>query len=281
MAFFLMSFATSLPNLFVDINAAFQKIPQLAFGDIIGGNIFDLTVAVGFAVLVCNISLPAESRIVQRTALFTFIIAILPLFLIFDGSLDRIDGLLLLLAFFIYSFWLFFRDGNFKKAYRGRIPKEIGGISKKDFLRSFGEIILFVILLLVGSQGMIFAAKEFSSLLNIGLPVVGMLIVGIGNCSPETYFSIVSAKRNQNWMILGNLMGSVIVCSTLLLGLVVLIRPIEISNFSPFVVARIFTIVAATFFIILLKTGNKITKKEGILLILIYFAFLAAELYLY
>ena len=79
-------------------------------------------------------------------------------------------------------------------------------------------------------------------------------------------------------MVLGNLMGSIIVPATLVLGIVALIRPIEIADFSPFAIARLFLIIAAFFFLFFVRTGKKITKKEAIFLLLIYIAFVTAEL---
>jgi cation:H+ antiporter len=277
-AFFIMAIATSLTNLFVDLNAAFQGIPQLALGDIMGGNIVDLTLVVGLAVLFGNINLPAESRMVQKSALFTLIITILPLILILDGRLDRIDGVVLLLAFLIYAWWLFGKKERFTKVYKSEKNRKIK-IKPKEFLKGLGGAIVFSAFLLLASEGVILSAQQFSNYFNMALPLVGILIVGLGNCAPETYFAIISARRNNNWMILGNLMGSVIICSTLVLGIVALIAPIQVHDFSPFAIARAFLVVSALFFVLVLKTGHTITKKEGFFLIIVYFLFLISELF--
>ncbi len=103
--------------------------------------------------------------------------------------------------------------------------------------------------------------------------------MGLGNCFPETYFSIISARKEENWLILGDLMGSVIVCSTLVLGIIALVAPFTIIDFSPFLIARIFLIVGSVFALIFIKSGKKITKKEGLGLLLIYIAFLLIEIF--
>src|SRR4030042_6578870 len=90
-AFIVIAFATSLPNLFVGITSALKGIPELSFGDILGGNLVDLTVAVALATLFAK-GLPADSKMVQTSALFTMIVAIDPLFLILDGHLGRGGG---------------------------------------------------------------------------------------------------------------------------------------------------------------------------------------------
>jgi len=115
--FFVMASATSLPNLFVDVNAAFRGIPQLAFGDVLGGNLVDLTLILGLAVLFSKKPIPAESRMVQQSAIFTAVVAVLPLLLIFDGQVSRIDGVILLMAFVVYSWWIFSKEERFKKVY--------------------------------------------------------------------------------------------------------------------------------------------------------------------
>ncbi len=278
-AFFVMAIAGSLPNLFIGINSAFHKIPQLSFGDIVGGNIADLTLAVACAVLIGGASLPAGSRLIQTSAVFTAGIAILPLVLILDGSLGRIDGLILLLAFFIYIVWLFSKSERFKKIYNKGKEEGKTVIRFKDFLKNLILVILALILLLLGSEGIIMSVQVLAKTLKLTLPMIGILIVGLGNALPETYFAVISARKKQTWMILGDLMGAVIVCATLVLGIVALICPIEIADFSSFAMARIFLIIAAVFFLIVVRTGKKISKKEGLFLLGIYFAFFFLEIF--
>ncbi|MFA6190040.1 MAG: hypothetical protein WC711_00805 [Candidatus Staskawiczbacteria bacterium] len=277
-AFFVMAVAASLPNLFVDIGAAMRGMPELAFGDILGGNLIDLTLVLALAVFFSAKSLPAESEMVQKSAVFTSIITLLPLFLIWDQKLDRIDGVILLLAFCIYTWWMFSKKDRFKKVYRGKPKNE--GVAYFGFLINTIKIVFFIILLLAISYFIISSAQFFSSQLGISLSLVGILIVGLGNCFPEIYFSIISARRGENWLILGDLMGSVIISATLVLGIIALIFPFEIKDFSPFLVARIFTIVASLVFLVFIRTGKKITKIEGSIFTLIYILFLITEIFL-
>ena len=276
-AFFVMGFAVCIPNLFVDVNAALHNLPKLAFGDIVGGNMVDLSLVAALAVLMGSGILPAESKMVQTSAFFTAGIAVLPLLLILDGNLSRADAIILLFVFLAYCFWLFSKEDRFKKIYDGEDQKSIKSVF--GLLNNSVKIIFFLVLLLFASQGIVKSSQFLSDNLGISLATIGILIVGLGNCFPEIYFSIVSARKNQNWLILGDLMGSVIVSSTLVLGIVVLISPFEISDFSPFVIARIFTIIAALFFLVVIKTGQKITKKEGLFLLTIYIIFLLCEIF--
>ena len=278
--FFVMAVATSLPNLFVDVNAALRGIPQLAFGDVLGGNFVDLTLVLGLAVLFSKKPIPAESKMVQQSALFTAVIAVLPLFLIFDGNITRLDGAILLLAFVFYSWWIFSKEERFKKVYPKSQKLRSNAWEITLFIKNIIKLVLLLALLLAASQVIIDTANFFTLAFGTSLAMVGILIIGLGNCFPEVYFSIVSAREGRSWMILGDLMGSVIMCSTLILGIIALIKPFEIVDFSPVFIVRIFTVAAAIFSIFIIRTGKKITKKEGLFLIFLYILFLFTEILL-
>lgn len=271
-AFFIMALAASLPNLFIGITSALRQIPQLSFGDVAGNNIVALTIAVALAVLISKKELPAESRTVQTTSIFTIIAAILPLVLILDGNLSRLDGILLICLFLFYCFWLFSKEERFTKIYDTHKAPVFKGF--KFFIRDFGKVILGIFLLIVASQGIVISAQFFAQNFNIPILLIGIFITGFGSALPEVYFAVASSRKGENWMILGDLMGAVIVPSTLVLGIVALICPIRIINFSPFLIARFFLIISAVFFLFAVRTQEKITKKEALILLLIYILFL-------
>jgi cation:H+ antiporter len=277
-AFFVMAFAASLPNLFVDLNAVLHGLPELAFGDIIGGNLVDLTLVLAIAVFFSRNGLSSQSEMVQKTAIFTTVIAVLPLLLVFDGKLDRIDGLVLIIAFLGYSFWLFSKKERFKKTYKNVKESPIKGF--KHFLINIIKMIILLLLLLAASQAVVSSAQFFSEKLGISIALVGILIVALGNCFPELYFSIISARKDENWLVLGDLMGSVIVCSTLVLGIIALVSPFEITNLSLFFTARVFLIISAILSLLFIRSGHKITKKEGMALLFIYITFLLVEVFI-
>jgi len=270
--FIIMSLATSTPNLFVGISSAIRHIPELSFGDVVGGNVVDLTLGTALGALLGQ-GIIAESRMVQTSSFLTLGIGVLPLLLALDGNLNRVDGIILILAFFFYTFWLFSKDERFRKIY---------GSDKKDgsFLKHLLLLFLSLGMLILGSQGIVTCTIYFAKLINVPIGLIGILLVGLGNCLPELYFTSVSARKGQSWMILGDLMGSVITCATLVLGIVVLICPIMLTDFSPYLLARAFLIISLLFFLIFLRTNQKITTREAIFLLSIYIVFLLSEIFL-
>lgn len=277
-AFFIVALASTIPNLFVGISAAIHKIPQLSFGDIVGNNLVALTVAVALSVLIGKRSIPTEGKILERSALFTAFVAILPMLLLWDGILGRVDGIILLLVFFFYVLWLASNKERFK-VFAGdqemQVPKIM--IEFKVFLKDVGRILISLVFLLLAAEGIVKSAQFFATSFNLSLPIIGILIVGLGNALPEIRFAVASAKAGETEMILGNLMGSIIMPATLVLGIVALICPIVIPDFTPFVVARAFMIISAIAFYIFARRHGKITRKEAIILLLVYVLFVVIE----
>jgi len=272
--FFLMAFAASLPNFFVGIIAALNKIPELSFGEVIGGNIVDLSLVIGLAALLSRGGLSADSRTVQGSSFFTIFIGVLPLFLIADHNLSRVDGIFLILIYLLYISWLFSKKERFTKVY-DHAPRTI---NSKNFLKDLVFLTFSIVLLLIGAKGIVSSASVFASSLGLPIGLIGLFIVGLANSLPETFFSIQAARKGQDWMILGDLMGGVVMTATLVLGIVALISPIKIADFSPFAIARVFVVISALFFLFCLRSDSKISKKEGILLLLIYILFLVTEI---
>ncbi|MEW5805559.1 MAG: hypothetical protein AB1721_02455 [Patescibacteria group bacterium] len=280
-AFILMALTATLPNLFVGILSVIHKVPVLSFGDVVGGNVIDLTLAIGLAILFSKKStVEAESRTVQATAVFSLFAALLPVILIWDNSLSRADGAVLIGLFVLFILWLFAKKERFTRTYslEERHGKEVFS-GFRDFFQGLGKIIIGAALLILAAEGIVRSASAFSVFFGLPLGLIGILIVGLGNALPETYFAVASAKKGETWMILGDLMGSVIMPATLVLGIVALFSPIKNIDFSPFLIARIFLVIAAAFFYLFIRTGKELTKKEAAFLLLLYLTFLGIEIF--
>lgn len=278
-AFFTVAFAASAPELFIGIVSALRKIPEVSFGNIVGANIIHFTLAVSICAFVLK-DIIVESRTVQSGSVFAVIATILPFLLLIDGELGRGDGLILILAFVIYAVWLFSKKERFTKIYDGEENKNKISITEqwKNFLKDFAIFISSVALLMICAEGIVRASIFFAETFNFPLVLISILIIGAGTALPETYFTAVSAKLGHSWMLIGALMGCVAVTATLILGIVAFIHPIVITAPAPFLISRIFLIISAFFFLIFVRTHQKITYKEGIFLFLIYVLFIISLL---
>ncbi len=268
-AFFAASVGAVIPELFIGVRAALSGVPELALGSIVGQNVILFT----FSVAICTFILKrivVESRTVRAGATFALIAVALPFILLWDGVLSRTDGVILILACIIYIVWLFSKEDHFLKKYDGP-PIKCSPI--RD-----GITILFgFILVVLAAEGIIYSAQAFSQELGISVGLFGLFAVGMGVALPETFFSVTLAKKGHSWMILGSILGAVSISSTLVLGLVAVISPIELVDFDSLRVAQFFLLSGGFFLLLFVRTNNVITKREAIFLLGVYLMFLFFE----
>ncbi len=265
-AFFTASVGAVIPELIIGIRAALKGIPDLALGNIVGQNIILFTLSVSICVFFLK-EIVVESRTVRAGTTFALLSVVLPFILLWNGVLSRIDGVILILAFCIYVYWLFSDKDRFLKDY-----KEV--VDYTHPVKDFFIIISGLFLVIVSAEGIVFSAEQLGDLFNVPIMLIGLFAVGFGVALPETFFSIALARKGQSWMILGGLMGAVAISSTLVLGTVALIHPIVIDDFSPFIMARTFIIAGGAVLLFFVRTHNKITRREALVLFSIYLLFL-------
>ena len=274
-AFLLAAFSNSIPNFFVGIVSALNKVPELSFGDVIGGNVIEICLLGGLAALISRGGLSTQSRTVQGSTLFATLTAILPLILAWDGVISRNDGLLLIFFFIAYLFWLFRKRERFEKIY-DNLPN---GFKLKNFLSNIFGFIGSVFLLLLAAQGVVKSSMFFAENFHLPIFFIGIFIVALGNNLPDLFFVFQSAKKNQDWLILGDLMGGVVITVTLVLGVVALIQPIKTGvGLGAAALSRIFLAMSGLFFLFFIRTGRRVVKKEGMVLIIVCLLFLCLEI---
>ena len=270
----LMAFATSLPEIFIGITSALQHKPELSFGNVIGSNIIALTLVVGVGAIVAK-GLKMEGRILQRSSIYAVVIALLPFLLMLDGNISRIDGVVLILASMLYFHIILSREERFTKVFSDHFRKDWTHF--KIFLRNLGIFSGGVALLLLSSEGIVFSASNLSVEMNFSLLFLGIFLIALGTSIPELAFGVRSVTMNHKEMIIGGAIGSVVINSSLALGLVAIICPFKISIFSQYLVGAIFTVITALFFLIFARTNREITRREALFLLNIYAAFVLIE----
>ena len=278
-SFFLVAFIASFPEIVIGISAALRGIPELSFGNIVGANIIHFTIAIGLSALAIG-GVPVNSKTVQIGSIFAAVIGIFPILMLMDGVLSRGDGIILVFSFLGYTAWLFSKKEHFTKIYGFKNRKERSIMNIMNLFWTVAKLVLGAIIILISAQGLVVSASGFAEALRVPIGLIGLLIVGFGTALPESFFSMLSAKKNQSWMILGNLMGCVAITASVVLGMVAIIKPIEIVDQSPYIIARIFLIISSFIFLIFLRKGKEISKKDAKILLLVYIIYLIAEIFI-
>ncbi|MDD5552150.1 MAG: hypothetical protein PHI88_03280 [Candidatus Pacebacteria bacterium] len=274
-SFILMAFATSVPEFFVGITSAIHKVPEVSLGNIIGANVINLTLVIGIGAIIAR-GLDLETSVAKRDSLYTAFIAILPIIALLDGIISRADAVILIIVTLFYFYQVFSQKEIFTKVFRDTFKRRTARLWKRFFI----DILIFVFslgLLLVSAEGIIRSTVYFAEYIKLPLVFVGIVFVAIGTVLPELTFGIKSIMLGRKEMILGNVMGSVVVNSSLILGTVALIHPIKIVGFSSFIAGILFTFLAAAAFYFFARHQEHISEKEGKILIVIYILFILFE----
>ncbi|HAM95666.1 MAG: K+-dependent Na+/Ca+ exchanger protein [Candidatus Azambacteria bacterium GW2011_GWB2_46_37] len=272
LAFILMSFATSLPELFVGIESALSAKPTLSLGNILGANIINMTLALGFVTAISG-GFALKSETAKRDIWSIWLISILPIILLTDLTLSRIDGIILLIVFFFYA-----RHLLKEKVYAALNNVNQNAVTFKLFIKDVFLFIFGIILLFASSWAVVFSASQIASQLTLPLFVVGIFLLAFGTTLPETVFGLRSILTKHEDMALGNVLGSVAVNSTLILGIVSLIHPIQVQDAPSFLYASLFMIFAFLPLIFLIRTRERLTMSHGLLLMFFYVIFVIGEI---
>src|SRR3990167_7291246 len=253
LAFILMSFATSLPELFVGIESALSAKPTLSLGNILGANIINMTLALGFVTAISG-GFALKSETAKRDIWSIWLISILPI--------------ILLTVFFFYA-----RHLLKEKVYAALNNVNQNAVTFKLFIKDVFLFIFGIILLFASSWAVVFSASQIASQLALPLFVVGIFLLAFGTTLPETVFGLRSILTKHEDMALGNVLGSVAVNSTFILGIVSLIHPIQVQDAPSFLCASLFMIFAFLPLIFLIRTRERLTMSHGLLLMFFYVIF--------
>lgn len=265
----LIGISTSLPELSIGIISSLNKVSALSFGNILGSNIVDLTLVIGIVAVLGN-GVKIEKEINRKTFFIIITLVLLPVALFLDHELSRLDGLFLITAFILYVATLVERQSNFKAAKHKKT-------TKKELYKNIAIFIISLIILIVSAEIIVNVASNLALEFSVPPILIGIMLLSAGTTLPEIFFETLSVKEGHSSMAVGDLLGSLVFNSTLILGIVAVISPIK-AQFSSFIANSLFIILALMSFSIVSRTGNKISRREGMFLLLLYVLFLITNI---
>ncbi len=269
-AFIIMAFSTSLPELFIGINSALAKNSALVFGTVIGSNIADITLIGGIAVILAR-KVKITRLAIKKDVIVMIGLAALPMILmLIGGVLSRIDAIILLIVFFVYLHHLL----KTKKKYTAKLKNKT---KKWKVISSIAIFLVSTILLYVSSHYVVQYGTDLALGLMLPPIFVGLFFLALGTSLPELVFTVKAMTRNHAEFAIGDLIGSVVMNSTLVLAVAALIFPITV-NFFLFLTSATFMILSLVLFATFVRSGEKFTYLEGISLLLLYILFIIVEL---
>lgn len=261
----IVAFGTSAPEAAVSITAAINKNADIAVSNVIGSNIFNILIIIGITCIILPLTIQKSTL---RYELPYVIISTLVLLLLgLDGTLTLIDGIILWAMFIIFFIYLI-RLSKSGKAQADDVPE----VNEKDtFLKLILITIIGMAAIIIGSDITVDSATKLAEIFGMSPRFIGLTIVACGTSLPELITSITAAKKGNDAIAVGNIVGSNIFNILFVLATTALITPVAYA--SSFIIDAIIAIAAAVFLLLCVIKDRKVGRAGGIMMLIGYAAY--------
>lgn len=276
-----VAFGTSAPELVISITASADGNPELAVGNVIGSNIFNILAIIGITAMVRPIAIKKSVMTIEipMVLLSSVIILILGSSVILDHTqaniISRVEGLLLLIFFLLFMRYTFATARNTPDA--GSDPQAADTNKLKNI--KMWQAIVFIIgglaALIWGGNKFVQGASAIASGLGVSEAVIGLTIVAIGTSLPELATSIVAALKNEPGLAIGNVIGSNIFNIFMVLGTAAVVKPLPFGNIN---YVDLWVLTGASLMFIIFGWFFKkriITRAEGTIMAICYILYMS------
>ncbi len=262
----IVAMGTSAPEAAVSITAALKGNADITIGNVVGSNILNVLIILGIVSVI--IATPVAKSIIKIDLPFMVGITLLLLVLGYFGEdITRIEGLILLLFFAGYLFYLF------KNAKNTDSPEEDTNEEEKPVWKLILIALIGLVLIVLGSDFTVDAATKIATELGMGTRFIGLTIVALGTSLPELFTSVAAALKGKSDIAIGNIVGSNIFNILLIVGLSSVITPIY---FAPnFLIDTAVAISAGVILWIATFKKKMLTRPAGIIMLIGYAGYFA------
>ena len=224
-----VAFGTSSPELAVSVMSAFKGNADLALGNVVGSNIFNVLLILGLSAVI--VPLVVAQQLVRFDVPVMIGVSVLLFLVGLDGNIGRLDGVLLFSGVIAYTIFLIRQSRKESSAeVKAEYEDEFGGgKGSGSLMKNLGLVILGFGGLMVGSNWLVESAVTIARAFGISELVIGLTIVAAGTSMPEVATSVVAALRGERDIAVGNVVGSNIFNILCVLGFSSIVAPSGIN----------------------------------------------------
>jgi cation:H+ antiporter len=266
----LIALGTSLPEMAASISASYNGKPDIAIANVIGSNILNITMVLATVFLIST-NINPNRDFFAKDSTWALVPVLVFILMVIDGVISRFDALLLLLLMGAYLLFLL------------QDAKNIPDLENIDELNEIDEntfswrkviplLILGFLLVIIGAHFTVESASAIARDFGISEWIIGIIMISLGTSLPELVVSISAALKGKVDMAIGNIIGSNMANTTVVLGAAALVNPLPIDGLA--YIFDITTMVIATLLLVFLTANKLYTKSAGISLIIILGLFL-------
>lgn len=270
LAFLLLGILTSLPEIFVSIQAAVENVPQFAMGNLLGGSILLLSLVIGLTSVLLGKIVLDHGLPFSEIIIIALVIAA-PIPVLWDGALTRPEGVFLVGLYIIHAF-LVNNEHHVKQYVHTHRP------NAKTVEIELLHLVAGVVGIILSCAVIVSSGKTLSQEFGISPLVFGLVLLSFGTNLPEFALAIEAVREKRKSVAFGDFLGSA-AANTLILGALGIVMPFGAEAGQHVRFALVLLLCMIVYFVWALSSGKTITRKEGMGLLFFYAAFLAYELF--
>ena len=271
-----VAFGTSAPELAVSVGSAVTGAADVAVGNVVGSNIFNVLAILGISALAAG--LVVDQRIVRIDVPLVILATVVVWLLALDGRLGRVDGLLLAAGIAVYTVWSYMASRSEPAAVVEEYDEAFGTDvvqARRAWVPAAIAVAGGLVALVVGAQLLVDAATAIARALGVSDLVIGLTVVAAGTSLPELATSGIAALRGERDIAVGNVVGSNLFNLLAVLGVTALVAPEGVSVARDALTGDL-PVAFLTMCVALpaLASGYVVERWEGGLLLVAYVAYL-------
>lgn len=263
----IVAFGTSAPEFAVSVKSIVSNNSDMVIGNVIGSNILNILLIIG----ICSIIKPikVKSNTVRKELPIVMLFSVLLFFLIKDdlfisniNMISRNDGFVIILFFTIFVYYLI-------SIMRNKKNDDSEEMAKYGIFKSICFTVLGIVCIILGSNVVVDSASIIASMMGVSQKMIALTVVAFGTSLPELVTSIVSTRKGEQEILVGNIVGSNIFNIGIVLGLpVAMFGGIPAMGFN--IIDLITMIVAAVLLFVFAFKDHRVGKFEGIVMLMVF-----------
>lgn len=265
----IVAFGTSAPELAVSIKSIISGNHDIVLGNVIGSNILNILLILGISSIIKPLVVN-DNTVKKELPMMILMMTIFGTVLsdsVFDkgmvNSFPRTDGIVVLLFFSVFVYYLI------KMALRSRKNEQLEKEEIMPLWKSLLYTVIGIVMITIGSNLVVDNASNIAKAIGVSEKMIGLTVIALGTSLPELVTSIAAAKKGESDLAIGNIVGSNIFNIGIVIGVpVTIFGGIRTINFNA-IDLLVMLISGLLLFVFLLK-DRKITRKEGIVFLLIF-----------
>jgi cation:H+ antiporter len=269
----IVGFGTSAPEMVVSAMAAIDGNPDLALGNALGSNIVNTGLILGLTSIITPILV--QSKIVRKEIPLLLLISSVIGYFLWDGSLTRIESVLLLVGFFSLIGWSIYSAMKGKGGKESEMDQELVE-HEMPIKKAVFWLVIGLVLLIVSSRVLVWGAVSIAEALGVSDLIIGLTIVALGTSLPELAASIIAVRKGEHDIAIGNVVGSNMFNLLAVVGVAGVISPI--TGMSSEVMSRDWLVmmgltIALLFIAYGFRGAGRINRLEGAGLLIAFCAY--------